>query len=785
MAIRYWGNDKLANTTTANGQSSPVVAGLNNGGFVTAWVDDMGAGSSVVKFQRFDALGNKVGVETVLPVADGEGDQIKPSIAAMADGGFVIALQDMDPAISPTASDVRALRFDSSGLLINQAEFPSLFPASDPTVVANGTGYEVALSENFPADTDPVVLRVNSSNVQNPISVVPGGANHRFATVSASDGSNSYVHYVSGNLVIMNRIDALSGVYPASSHSVPLLTMDYSIVGLTAVRVSNSIFVAGTLVQYNSFGDISYYTDMFVHDSNGSFIARHVLPSAGSPVQFQALGDGTFVAVFDQPGGGGSDVFMQQFSATGTPIGAALPIAEGTVGEINPDVTRLADGRLVVTWTDTSGSDGSGAGVYQRIVDPREGFITGSNDTAAAETLVGNDSFNDHILGRAGNDTMFGLAGTDVLYGGDGLDVLNGGRGDDTLYGGADADSLNGEAGDDALFGEGGSDRMSGGLGADELDGGAGDDGVSFRGAKAGVSVNLLTGVGTAGEATGDTYINMESFFGSEFADTVIGGAVAGGFYGFGGDDNITGTAGIDRLIGGLGNDTLNGLGGIDRVYYDTSLVFVQVNLATNVNTGGEAQGDILSNIEEVSGSAFGDTIVCKSGTERLIGNGGNDRLEGATGADFLTGGAGSDTFVFALGHSGQTTTTVDIITDYTRGALGVGDVIDYSSALTVGGSAATFTPTEASINAATGVATFATGSGLTLADALADIATRMTTAGDAVGEFAFFQLGLTTQYMFISDGVEGVGANDVVVQFNNQFAISSINLDNGDLTIL
>jgi hypothetical protein len=140
---------------------------------------------------------------------------------------------------------------------------------------------------------------------------------------------------------------------------------------------------------------------------------------------------------------------------------------------------------------------------------------------------------------------------------------------------------------------------------------------------------------------------------------------------------------------------------------------------------------------------------------------------------------------VFAIGDTGQTTTTVDQV-DYAKGAVGVGDKIDFASALTVGGVTTAATATQASINAATGVTTFAAGSGTTMADALADIATSMTTGVNAVGEFALFRINNTGNfYQFISDGVAGVGANDVVVQLTGVTSVGTIDLTGGDLTIL
>lgn len=172
-------------------------------------------------------------------------------------------------------------------------------------------------------------------------------------------------------------------------------------------------------------------------------------------------------------------------------------------------------------------------------------------------------------------------------------------------------------------------------------------------------------------------------------------------------------------------------------------------------------------------------------GNDLLFGNGGNDILIGGVGTDLLVGGTGRDVFVFTAGDSGQSTGNIDVIADYLKG-LGTGDLIDYSANLTIGGTAITPDATHASINQTTGVATFASGSGMTLADALADIALEFTAASNASGEFALFQTNNTGDYyMFISDGSAGVTANDEVIQFTDVTIIGSIDLTGGNLTIV
>lgn len=181
---------------------------------------------------------------------------------------------------------------------------------------------------------------------------------------------------------------------------------------------------------------------------------------------------------------------------------------------------------------------------------------------------------------------------------------------------------------------------------------------------------------------------------------------------------------------------------------------------------------------------AVSGAIMGTAGPDMLVGTTGDDLLVGGAGADTLTGGSGADVFQFAAGDSGQTI-GFDVITDYLKGT----DVLRYTQALTIGGTSGKATSNEASIHSKTGVATFAAGSGTSLADALADIATRFTRGGDAAGEIALFRLAQAASndpfYLFISDGTAGVTTNDVVVQLVGVTAVSSIQFSGSDLKIM
>ena len=183
-------------------------------------------------------------------------------------------------------------------------------------------------------------------------------------------------------------------------------------------------------------------------------------------------------------------------------------------------------------------------------------------------------------------------------------------------------------------------------------------------------------------------------------------------------------------LIGNSGNNILAGLGGADHLdggagtgdtaSYAASTSGVTVSLTTGTGSGGDAEGDTLTNIENLTGSNFDDTLEGDAGNNRLVGglgidtvsyanatsgaNGqgvtvnlavtsaqntvsagsdtlsgfenligsqfndtltgtsGNNVIHGLAGNDRLTGAGGNDTFAFAENFGRDT------VTDFTAG---------------------------------------------------------------------------------------------------------------------
>jgi Ca2+-binding RTX toxin-like protein len=259
--------------------------------------------------------------------------------------------------------------------------------------------------------------------------------------------------------------------------------------------------------------------------------------------------------------------------------------------------------------------------------------------------------------GAEGGDSIVidnAILTTAILQGNGGDDQLTGGGGNDILDGGDGDDDLNGGAGDDIIRGGSGNDFLTGGLGGDMLDGGDGFDIVSYANTPLTVGVTILLDAngnqlnGTAGEALGDTIKNVEYIIGTQYRDFIEGdnrnNVLEGGagddlLFGFGGDDVIQGGAGADLLDGGDGNDWTS---------YIESTAGVNVDLETQRGTGGDAEGDILRNLENVKGSIYDDRLTGNSANNYLDGSGGDDTFYGSAGSDTIDGGSDIDTLRYS-----------------------------------------------------------------------------------------------------------------------------------------
>ena len=340
----------------------------------------------------------------------------------------------------------------------------------------------------------------------------------------------------------------------------------------------------------------------------GSNHADHLTGDAGHNNLIGADGDDTL------DGGAGDDNLQGRAGADLLQGRAGADLLDG--GEDRGFVRgNLSTSRNQV-WGDTVGYELSDAGV---TVNLATGAAAGGH--AEGDTLTGIESIrgSDHadVLTARDDDpntegfygdgsTLWGEQGDDVLRGGTSYDVIWGGKGDDTLDGGGSFDYLEGGPGEDVI--DGGSDNV---------------DVAGYELSDAGVTVNLAMGTGQGGHAEGDTFTRINSVWGSQHDDHLIGDAGRNLLWGHAGNDTLEGGSGDDILQGDAGADMLDGGEGYDTVRYaggaaGGSDAGVTVNLADGTGQGGHAEGDTLTGFEALLGSDHADHLTGSTGDNNL-----------------------------------------------------------------------------------------------------------------------------------------------------------------------
>ncbi|WP_376094551.1 SdrD B-like domain-containing protein [Roseomonas sp. CCTCC AB2023176] len=429
------------------------------------------------------------------------------------------------------------------------------------------------------------------------------------------------------------------------------------------------------------------------------------------------------------------------------------------------------------------------------------------------DDVISGGNGNDHFQGEGGDDVLFGDAGDDFVESNEGDDFASGGVGNDLIIGHVGADILVGGADrgtaalvnghiqvqyGDWIQGNAGADRFvyRPGDGVDLLEdfNPAEGDTLTVYGYSGVVASEIVNGklavyfgpnaavllpmhyqTGPGGTFPGITFApdlaapttfdqastlvllkdGVPFFYGAQGEDAAYGTAAGDLMRGNAGNDWLMGRDGNDTLDGGSGADWLLGGNGTDTVTYAGATAGVAVSLAASpINgTAGDARGDVLIGVENLTGSAYADTMSGDAGANLIDGGAGNDLLDGGAGGDTLLGGAGKDTLLGGLGadvltggmHGDTFRWTalaesapgaMDVVTDFVRGE----DRLDLSpidpKPLVAGDQAFAFVGTAAFLANGTSQVRY-------VADG-ADVRVEADADGNGTADFAFLVKGIT-----------------------------------------
>ncbi len=713
-----------ANPTDAGNQLNLAVVDIGLGRYIAVWTELSGgpiaatAGHDIVG-QIYDAEGNPVGSEFRVNVDWSNDNETSPALASRPGGGFVMVYEDTDASgtsivvqvydvdgdvvagapISITldagadilSSPSVAVREDGSFLVVyERGDGAGDTDIVGKIVAANGTvGAEFAIFDQADDSLNPEVATLTNGNY-----VVV------FQDESAGDAANRNPEFR-----IVSSAGAVLGGLNISADADD--QTDVQVAALTG----GGFVVVWTEENGDGNGD---GIRAAVFDNDGDIVGTAFTvntPAVGAQTSADvvALDDGGFVVVWHDTAAG--LLRGQRFDASGNKVGDEFEA--GSLGaEFGPVAALLGDGRFIAGFDQVGGAD---TDVHLTIFDPRDNVIngTGENDVITAR-LEGAT-----VNGLDGDDILLGQGGNDVLDGGAGEDDMSGRGGNDTYHVDAIGDDVNESAGGgtdhviasadaalsanvenltltgvavmgvgnglgnliignaliNTLLGLAGNDTLNGGAGADIMQGGGDNDvyivddlgDVVTENAGAGVDlvqsgVNYTLGLnvenllltGAAALGAGNWHANVIT--GNALANTLSGLGGNDTIRGAGGNDHLDGGAGADMMLGGSGGDVyiVDALGdkafenngeGVDLVQSGVDFILgAHVENLELTGTAANGTGNTLGNV--ITGNALGNALSGLGGNDSLLGQLGNDRLDGGSGADTMRGGAGDDAYV-------------------------------------------------------------------------------------------------------------------------------------------
>ncbi|MBZ6077239.1 calcium-binding protein [Microvirga puerhi] len=430
------------------------VTELSSGRFVVVWEETSAAGKHSLQGRLFEH--NAIPVASAFEIGPSSANRTSPSVIADAIGGFSVFAND--------GPKVTRVNIDASGaqgapkVLLDDATNPSA------AILQDGSAIIVAAT---PSDTGGYEI---SGVSQNPAGEVT----------------------MSRVLAIRNEPSAPHPVVTGLTSGGFVVAWEGQVNGRQSVIFQD--YLKGGLV----FGSASHFDPV----KPGQVFSNPMV---------QALQDGGYAYAAKLGTAGDNDVYMGSVWSVFASMSADLVDASSSKDQVDPSLTRLPDGRYVISWLEGSASDYV---LRSKVIDARSSGVT------VTGTRAGDD-----YVGSKYDDTLSGGDGNDYLSGNGGDDRLDGGTGADTMAGGDDWTSNNTTYVVDNVLdtcvetANGGTDKIV-------------------------TSINWKLG----------QYIENLSAIGSDPL-VLVGNGLANAIAGNSGDNQISGGAGNDVLSGGAGKD--------------------------------------------------------------------------------------------------------------------------------------------------------------------------------------------------------------------------------------
>ncbi len=367
------GDQFQVNTYTTSGQSGAAVAASADGSFVVVWTSDGSAGSddhqSSIQGRRYDAgepAGGQFQVNTTTAYT-----QTRPAVASLADGGFAVVWMSNRSSGTDPDHSIQARRYGAGGMPFSddfqvntttegEQSVPSLAALANGGFVVlwrhsqypDAIGYNI-LGQRYDAGGAPsgVEFRLNFDVPEEQAAPsVAGLADGGFVAVwTHVDATGSFVRgrrYNAGGAPVAGEFTIVEDFYPFYPAVTALADG-----GFLVIWEDTGFYIDGR--RYLADGTPAGEVIRFTPERSATFANPTAAPRPGGGFVIAWHGRGP------EPGVNGTSIRAQLFAADGTPEGAELWINSYTAErQERPSVATAAGGDIVVAW-ESLGSTGT------------------------------------------------------------------------------------------------------------------------------------------------------------------------------------------------------------------------------------------------------------------------------------------------------------------------------------------------------------------------------------------------------------------------------------------
>jgi len=355
---RAIGDEFQVNTYTTNNQDDPKVVGLSNGNFVVVFYSY----NNGVKIygQLYDANSNKLSAEFQITDAD-EGHA--PAVAALENGRFIVTYASGDGnsiGVFGRLYDANA-NPEGSKFLINTAtgdeqDSATVAALSDGKFMVVWSSYDSDWSNSY--GNRAQLYNATGSLIGSELQINPSGT---FVQIAALQSSNNFI------IVWRQYNGSIHGrLYNATTNpitnSFQISAVSASSRGLSLAALGNG----GFLVTWHANGISARLYDTSANQIGNEFLVSSEV--SGDPRPSASGNSNGFITTWTVSDIS-DDIYAQIFTNNGTRIGTEFLVNSYTLSSQEfSSVANLNNENFVVTWQSNQ-QDGSGHGIYSKIID--------------------------------------------------------------------------------------------------------------------------------------------------------------------------------------------------------------------------------------------------------------------------------------------------------------------------------------------------------------------------------------------------------------------------------